>query len=83
MYDVAMIELRMNVIIFSSNPTSDLSPSPREQLGASRYLVSDGLFIAKALNRTLVEFPAANARISGASSALGCGAYWDFDSLCR
>eukprot|EP00752_Nemacystus_decipiens_P006206 g5599.t1 len=54
----------------------------REQLGANRYLVSDGLFIAKALNRTLVEFPAANARIGGVSSELGYGAYWDFDSLC-
>lgn len=34
----------------------------REQLGGNRYLVSDGLFFAKALNRTLVEFPAKDAR---------------------
>lgn len=55
----------------------------KEQLGANRFLVSDGLFIAKSLNRTMVEFPAANAGIGGAYSELAFGAYWDFDSLCR
>lgn len=59
------------------------SAFPREQLGCTRFLMSDGLFIAKTLNRTLVEFPVANARIAGADSDLGFGAYWDFDSLCR
>ncbi|CAM9950932.1 unnamed protein product [Ectocarpus sp. 6 AP-2014] len=55
----------------------------REQLGSNRFLLSDGLYIAKTLNRTLVEFPVANARISRADSDLGFGAYWDLDSLCQ
>jgi len=62
--------------------TATSTPPRREQLGCNRYLLSDGLFIAKTLNRTLVEFPAEDARIAGAGSELGYGAYWDFDSAC-
>lgn len=35
---------------------------PREQLGGNKYLVSDGLFIAKSLGRTFVEYPVKDAR---------------------
>ncbi|CAN0144509.1 unnamed protein product [Scytosiphon promiscuus] len=54
-----------------------------EQLGGVQFSISDGLFIAKTLDRTLVEFPAERAQIGNPDSRLGCGAYWDFDRLCR
>lgn len=34
----------------------------REQLGGNKYLLTDGLFVAKMLDRTLVEYPAKDAR---------------------
>lgn len=34
----------------------------REQLGGNKYLLTDGLFVAKILDRTLVEYPAKDAR---------------------
>lgn len=55
---------------------------PREQLGNNRFLLSDGLVIAKALNRTLVEFPMQHSRIATADAELGLCDYWDCDSLC-
>lgn len=33
-----------------------------EQLGGNKYLLADGLFIAKMLGRTLIEYPAKDAR---------------------
>lgn len=33
-----------------------------EQLGGNKYLLTDGLFVAKMLDRTLVEYPAKDAR---------------------
>lgn len=55
---------------------------PREQLGNNRVLLSDGLVIARALNRTLVEFPMKDSRIAKADSELGFCAYWDCARLC-
>ncbi|CAM9104073.1 unnamed protein product [Scytosiphon promiscuus] len=57
--------------------------SAREQLGGIQFTLSDGLYIAKILDRTLVEFPAERAQVGNPGSKLGCGAYWDFDRLCR
>lgn len=34
----------------------------REQLGGNKFLVSDGIFMAKALNRTFVEYPVRDSR---------------------
>lgn len=34
----------------------------REQLGGNKKLVADGIFVAKALNRTFVEYPVKDAR---------------------
>lgn len=34
----------------------------REQLGGNKFLVSDGIFMAKALGRTFVEYPVKDAR---------------------
>lgn len=53
-----------------------------EQLGGNKFLLSDGLFIAKSLNRTLVEYPVKDARIGEADSPLGLGAYWDLSTMC-
>ncbi|CAM9316179.1 unnamed protein product [Ascophyllum nodosum] len=53
-----------------------------EQLGGNKYLLADGMFIAKMLDRTLVEFPAKDARISVANSTMGLGAYWDLLAMC-
>lgn len=55
---------------------------PREQLGNNRFLLSDGLVIARALNRTLVEYPMQHSRIATADAELGLCDYWDCDSLC-
>ncbi|CAN0259632.1 unnamed protein product, partial [Pylaiella littoralis] len=55
----------------------------REQLGGNRFLAADGIFLAKALNRTLVEYPVGNSRVGSIeSSSLGLGAYWDLSELC-
>eukprot|EP00752_Nemacystus_decipiens_P011546 g10252.t1 len=56
--------------------------SAAEQLGGNKYLLADGLFIAKMLGRTLVEYPAKDARISVANATLGLGAYWDLSAMC-
>ena len=40
----------------------DVCVLSREQLGGNKYLLTDGLFVAKILDRTLVEFPAKDAR---------------------
>eukprot|EP00903_Cladosiphon_okamuranus_P019123 g17595.t1 len=56
--------------------------SGAEQLGGNKYLMADGLFIAKMLGRTLVEYPAKDARISVANATLGLGAYWDLSAMC-
>ncbi|CAM9450103.1 unnamed protein product [Pylaiella littoralis] len=53
-----------------------------EQLGGNKYLLADGLFIAKMLGRTLVEYPAKDARISVANATIGLGAYWDLSAMC-
>lgn len=55
----------------------------REQLGNNRILISDGLVIAKALNRTLVEFPMADSRIARPDAERGMCKYWDCDALCK
>lgn len=55
----------------------------REQLGNNRILLSDGLVIAKALNRTLVEFPVEDSRIATADAELGVCDYWDCSKLCE
>lgn len=34
-----------------------LIKTSREQLANNRFLVADGIFVAKALNRTFVEYP--------------------------
>lgn len=40
--------------------------SHREQLGGNKFLVTDGIFMAKALGRTFVEYPVKDARcVSG------------------
>lgn len=39
-----------------------LFDAAREQLGGNKFLVSDGMFVAKALNRTFVEYPVKDAR---------------------
>ncbi|CAM9316031.1 unnamed protein product, partial [Ascophyllum nodosum] len=54
----------------------------REQLGGNKYLLADGMFIAKMLDRTLVEFPVKDARISAANSTMGLGAYWNLLAMC-
>eukprot|EP00752_Nemacystus_decipiens_P010743 g9565.t1 len=55
----------------------------REQLGGNKFLVSDGIFMAKALGRTFVEYPVKDARVSPIEEAsLGLGAYWDLSELC-
>lgn len=54
----------------------------REQLGNNRFLLSDGVVIAQALDRTLVEFPMKDSRVATADSVLGFCAYWDCDKLC-
>ncbi|CAM9657186.1 unnamed protein product [Scytosiphon promiscuus] len=54
----------------------------REQLGNNRFLFSDGLVIARALNRTLVEYPMQNSRIATPDAALGSCDYWDCENLC-
>lgn len=59
-----------------------LAHDHREQLGNNRILMSDGLVIAKALNRTLVEFPMQNSRIDRADAELGLCDYWECESLC-
>eukprot|EP00752_Nemacystus_decipiens_P002967 g2756.t1 len=56
--------------------------SGAEQLGGNKYLLTDGLFVAKILDRTLVEYPAKDARISGANTTMGLGAYWDLSAMC-
>ncbi|CAM9633051.1 unnamed protein product [Ectocarpus sp. 12 AP-2014] len=54
----------------------------REQLGNNRFLLSDGLVIARALNRTLVEFPMQHSRISTPDADLGSCDYFDCERLC-
>eukprot|EP00752_Nemacystus_decipiens_P010638 g9475.t1 len=55
----------------------------REQLGGNKYLVSDGIFMAKTLGRTFVEYPVKDARVAPFEEAsLGLGAYWDLSELC-
>lgn len=51
-------------------------------MGNNRILISDGLVIAKALNRTLVEFPVKDSRIHTPDAQLGFCDYWDCDKLC-
>lgn len=58
------------------------SPACREQLGNNRFLLSDGLVIARALNRTLVEFPMQDSRIATADAELRSCGYWDCEGLC-
>ncbi|CAB1096959.1 unnamed protein product [Ectocarpus sp. CCAP 1310/34] len=55
----------------------------REQLGGNKFLVSDGIFMAKALGRTFVEYPVKDARVAKLEEAsIGLGAYWDLSELC-
>lgn len=51
-------------------------------MGNNRIVISDGLAIAKALNRTLVEFPSSNSRVASADARRGFCMYWDCDMLC-
>eukprot|EP00904_Undaria_pinnatifida_P008194 jgi/Undpi1/4504/HiC_scaffold_17.g07858.m1 len=55
----------------------------REQLGGNKFLVSDGIFMAKALGRTFVEYPVRDSRVVPFDeSVIGLGAYWDLPELC-
>ncbi|CAN0167309.1 unnamed protein product [Pylaiella littoralis] len=55
----------------------------REQLGGNKYLMTDGIFVAKALNRTFVEYPVKDSRVvSIEEESIGLGAYWDLTEMC-
>lgn len=43
-------------------PPSTPLETPRQQLGSNKFLLTDGMFLAKALNRTLVEYPVKDSR---------------------
>ncbi|CAM9984633.1 unnamed protein product [Discosporangium mesarthrocarpum] len=55
----------------------------REQLGGVMPVLADAMFMARSLNRTLVELPVSQAMVKGASDwTYGINAYWDMDTLC-
>ncbi|CAN0302975.1 unnamed protein product [Pylaiella littoralis] len=58
--------------------------SGREQLANNRFLVADGIFVAKALNRTFVEYPVKDSLVVSIDleDSLGLGAYWSLSEMC-
>ena len=68
--------------LFACRLGSPTARAYREQLGNNRFLLSDGLVIARALNRTLVEFPMQDSRIATTDAELGSCDYWDCERLC-
>ncbi|CAN0119152.1 unnamed protein product [Discosporangium mesarthrocarpum] len=56
----------------------------REQLGGVASVLADAAFVARSLNRTLVELPVAKSMVAGAETwKHGIGMYWDMDMMCQ
>ncbi|CAM9565554.1 unnamed protein product [Discosporangium mesarthrocarpum] len=56
----------------------------REQLGGVTLVLADAMFVARSLNRTLVELPVVSSMVAGASNwKHGIGMYFDMDALCQ
>ncbi|CAM9832547.1 unnamed protein product [Discosporangium mesarthrocarpum] len=56
----------------------------REQLGGVASVLADAAFVARSLNRTLVELPVSRSMVANAESwRHGIGVYWDMDKLCQ
>lgn len=60
--NVSQTEERTALNCRSSSLLVDVPVLSREQLGGNKYLLTDGLFVAKVLDRTLVEYPAKDSR---------------------
>lgn len=56
------MNLTPNLVLLCMVGTLPCCRCSREQLGGNKYLVTDGLFMAKSLGRTFVEYPVKDAR---------------------